>query len=153
MKKTVGLLMLCLLLFVGCAGKTAIPFAEGEMYAVAYLGYQDKEALTWYIEQYGLDADLPTYHISDGDYYLVVPRYADTSLALSRIDTETSECLFIYETANCTPFVVQCNVSDILPDAMIVLKHEAESARFTPEISLKDGTLTVGDKGRNITKE
>ena len=67
-------LLVCGSLLAGCApqpqaGKRDdIPFAEGQYYAVAYLGYQQINDLDYYVEHY-LDSDqLPIHYLSAGDY-------------------------------------------------------------------------------------
>ena len=53
-----------------------IPFAEGQQYAVAYLGFREINNWEYYQEQYHIELeDIPTYWVSDGDYYLVIPRH------------------------------------------------------------------------------
>ena len=51
------------------AGKCdAIPFEAGQLYAVAYLGYQTADGLDYYAQRY-LDSDkLPVHYVSDDDY-------------------------------------------------------------------------------------
>ena len=52
--------------------RDAIPFEAGQLYAVAYLGYQTADGLGYYAQRY-LDSDkLPVHYVSDGDYYLVM---------------------------------------------------------------------------------
>lgn len=129
-----------------------IPFQKGQLYAVAHLGYQKMTDLDSYAAQY-LDSDeLPVHYISDGDFYLVIPRYADMELALYRNDMESMEPILIYQDPDCGPFVLQCNVSDIFADATICLCHGEEEAEFSPFISLKDGSVDVGTRGLLLAK-
>ena len=142
----------------GNAGETVaskrdnIPFEEGQAYAVAHLGYLEIEDLDYYVERY-LDGDqLPTHYFSYGDYYLVIPRYSGMELSLYRNDITTSDATLVYEEPDCRSFIIQCNVSDIFPDATIQLRYEGTAVEFSPFISLKDGSVVVGEKGLNITK-
>ena len=160
MKKHIcwALLLLVCLLPAGCASETAdskqdaIPFTEGQYYAVAYLGYQEAEDLAFYAEQY-LDSDqLPTHYLSAGDYYLVIPRYDGMPLQLYRNDLETSEKILLYEDPNCGPFLLQCNVSDIFADASVCLTYEGETVEFSPFLSLKDGSVEIGAYGLDLTE-
>lgn len=151
-------LLVCLGLFTGCtpqpqaSKQDAIPFADGQYYAAAYLGYQQIDDLDYYTEQY-LDSDqLPVHYLSSGDYYLVIPRYSGMELTLCRRDMETSEAFVIYEDPDCRPFIIQCNVSDIFADAVIRLSYEGETVEFSPFISLKDGSVEIGDQGLDLTK-
>lgn len=162
MKKSasfVALLSLCLGLLAGCAVQSQaskrnnIPFTEGQSYAVAYLGYQQMEDLDYYVGQY-LDSDqIPVHYLSNGDYYLVIPRYTDTKLALYRNDLETLEPILLYEDPDCRPFVLQCNASDIFADATVQLTCGDETTAFSPFISLKDGSVEIGEQGLNLTRD
>ncbi len=157
-------MLLCLLL-AGCAApsgaeespspsgvRQAIPYSEGQLYAAAYLGYLAPEDLDFYVQTYLDGVRPPVHHLSAGEYYLIIPRYEGMALSLSRalIDAEQPELL--YEDPSCSPFVVQCNASDIFADAVIRLTWEGETAEFSPFLSLKDGSVQVGDRGLDLTK-
>lgn len=162
MKKVLFLVLLsvCLSLFAGCALQKqepakldAIPFAEGQYYAAAYLGYQQIDDLDYYVEKY-LDCDQVSIHyLSDGDYYLVIPRYAGMELSLFQNDMMTAQSALVYEDPDCRHFIVQCNVSDIFADATIRLTYEGETMEFSPFISLMDGSVDIGEHGLDLTKD
>lgn len=174
MKKTTirMIALLCLLTLAGCGGRPgadpavsgptvsdppaeaagAVPFQEGQLYAAAYLGYEEIGDLAYYAETYLDSGELPIYYISRGDFYLIVPRYEDTALRLCRRDVETMETELVCEDPQCSPFILQCNVSDIFPDAVISLTHGEDTAEFSPYISLEDGSVQVGERGADITK-
>lgn len=144
-------------LLVGCSAQPqssrqeAIPFTEGQLYAAAYLGYQQIEDLDYYVQQY-LDSDqLPVHYLSSGDYYLIIPRYSGMELSLYRNDFDTSEPILIYQDPDCQPFLLQCNASDIFADATIRLTWEDETVEFSPFLSLKDGSVEIGDRGLDLT--
>ena len=154
----------CLALLSGCAG-TSVPgdqpgpewhnisFADGQFYAVAHLGYQEMDSLDLYVKEY-LDSDqIPVHYFSPGDFYLVIPRYAEMGLALYQNDLTTSDSVLVYEDPNCRPFILQCNVSDIFSDATIRLSYQGSTVEFSPFISLKDGSVEVGEAGLDITME
>ena len=154
MKKLLAAVTLSgLLVFSGCAQeRAAIPFEAGQLYAAAYLGYQTMDGLDYYAERY-LDGDqLPVHYVSDGDYYLVIPRYDGMSLSLYVNDLETSLGTLRFQDPDCGPFIIQCNVSDIFTDVTVHLEHNGETAEFSPFISLKDGTLTLGEGGLDLTR-
>ncbi|MGM9662371.1 MAG: hypothetical protein ACI3WR_04695 [Oscillospiraceae bacterium] len=171
MKKLIALAaaLCCLLALAGCGGDPgtdapetqeppqvskldAIPFREDQLYAVAFLGYQEIEDLAFYAESYLDDQDPPIHYLSDGEYYLVIPRYTDMSLRLYKGDMETMEQTLIYEEAACRPFIIQCNVSDIFPDASVSLTRGSETVEFSPYLSLKDGSVQVGERGLDLTR-
>ena len=152
--------LLCSLTLAGCGDSPepklskldSIPFREDQLYAAAYLGYDKIEDLSFYLENYLDEEALPIHYLSKGDYYLVIPRYADMTVRLYKNDMETQDRSLLYEDMECEPFIIQCNVSDIFPDATISLSHQTETVEFTPCISLEDGNVEVGDRGLNITK-
>lgn len=131
------------------AGTAGIPFQEGQLYAVAYLGYEEIDDLAYYTETYLDGGDLPVHYLSKGDYYLVIPRYEDMALRLYRSDMETQ---LVYEDPACRPFILQCNASDIFADAVVSLTYGEETAAFSPHISLMDGSVQVGERGLDITQ-
>ena len=151
-------LLLCLFLLGGCGGveevskRDNIPFQEGQLYAAAYLGYQQIDDLDYYLERYLDDGELPVHYLSGGDFYLVIPRYDGMALALSRSDIETLQSTLIYEDPDCCPFLLQCNASDIFADAVIRLTYQDESVEFSPFLSLKDGSVDIGAGGLDLTK-
>ena len=132
--------------------RDAIPFEEGQLYAAAYLGYQTIDDLSYYAERYLDSGDVPIHYVSDGDYYLVIPRYDGTSLSLYVEDIETSASTLRFYDPDCGTFIVQCNVSDIFTDITARFSYNGEAAEFSPFISLKDGTLMIGERGLNLTK-
>lgn len=130
----------------------AIPFTDGQSYAVVHLGYQQIEDLDYYVQQYLDSEDIPIHYLSSGDYYLVIPRYSGMELSLYKNDLETSEPALFYHNPSCEPFIIQCNVSDIFPDATIQLIYQGTTVEFSPFISLKDGSLEIGEHGLNLTR-
>ena len=85
-----------------------------------------------YVRTYLEEPALPVHHLSDGDYYLVIHRYSGMSLSLYRNDMESGQSTLLYEDPDCGPFLLQCNVSDIFPDATIRLTYEGVSVRVLP---------------------
>ncbi|MBQ9766075.1 MAG: hypothetical protein IJW18_07745 [Lachnospiraceae bacterium] len=130
-----------------------IPYVDDlQLYAVAYVGYMEIEDLDFYKDKYIGDKEIPTHVFSDGEYYLIIPRYDDMHLSLYRNDMETMGKTLIYECEACGPFVIKCNISDIFPDVMVGLTYKGETVEFSPYISLKDGSVVVGDRGLNLTR-
>lgn len=165
-KHTVWLLtLLCLLALAGCGGQAeppasdpagddtaSIPFQEGQLYAAAYLGYQEIEDLAYYTDTYLDGAEPPVYYLSGGEFYLIIPRYEDTALRLYKRDLDGLAPELRCEDPQCRPFIVQCNSSDIFADALISLIHGEETVEFSPCISLENGSVLVGERGLDITR-
>ena len=133
--------------------KGNIPFTENQWYAVAYLGYGCIENIDYYLENYLDDDNTPTYFFSGGEYYLIIPRYEDMKVRLYRNDLETMGKSLVQECDEGKPFIVQCNISDIFPDVTVELAYQGETVEFSPYISLKDGSIQMGDRGVDITRQ
>ncbi|SFQ08330.1 hypothetical protein SAMN05216343_12312 [Oscillibacter sp. PC13] len=153
-------------LLTGCSGAAAeqappaqnvskiesIPFSEGQLYAAVYLGYQEMQDLSYYVEQYLDSGDLPIHYFSDGEYYLIIPRYSDMELKLYQNDIQTGDSTLMFEDPACRPFLIQCNVSDIFLDVSVCLTWREETVSFSPYISLEDGGVEVGDRGLDLVR-
>ena len=129
----------------------AADFAPDQLYGVAFLGWQDQTALESYRDLADPDT-LPVYHISAGECYLILPRYADMALRLYADDPVAGTRTLVVEDPACGPFVLECNVSDLYPDAVVELSREGQSVSFSPWHSLKDGTLQLGEEGLDLTR-
>lgn len=131
---------------------SAIPFADGQLYAVAYAGFDEPEALDTWIETY-LNGERPeTVEISDGEYYLVIPRNPGTILRVLKEDFDTGEKSVAYEDPDGKPIILHCNASDIFFDADVELTDAAGTVSFTPYISPRDGAIEIGEHGLLLTK-
>lgn len=128
-----------------------IPFEDGQYYAVAYLGYENMDALTAYSQEYLGGAEVPVLQISGGEYYLVIPRYEGMELEIYANELEPQQSTLFYESENATPFVLQCNISDIFPNSTIRFSYEGMNIEFSPYQSLMDGSLQIGTCGVDIT--
>jgi len=53
---------------------STLPYTDGQLYAAAYLGYQAPTDLDFFRQTYFGGRELPVHHISDGDFYLIIPR-------------------------------------------------------------------------------
>jgi len=149
------IILLTLFFIVGCSTDPTsvsskqdnIPFEDHHLYAVAYLGYLEMTDFDLYAEKYLDYTQLPIHHFSQGEYYLIIPRYSDMHLEFYKEDIATFVSTLIYEEANCKPFIIQCNISDIFPDATIKLTHNETTVEFSPYVSLENGSVKIGEKG------
>ena len=158
-RKTIraALALLCLVL-AACGQPAAeadapyenIDFQEGQLYAAAYLGWEEMEDLDFYRETYLRGADVPVHYVSPGEFYLIIPRDPDTAVKLYRNDISGAEPALLYEAEACAPFAVQCNISDIFSDVTVELTCGGETVSFSPYISLKDGSVQVGERGLEL---
>ena len=161
MKRGIALILalLCAVALVACGNESGgkmyekIPFEEGQLYAVAYLGYEEMTDGAYFVDTYLKGEKPPVHYVSGGEYYLIIPRYEGMKLELSRNSIlSIGETLF-YEETDFRPFIVQCNISDIFPDVNIRITYNSESVDFSPYISLKDGSVVVGERGLELVKE
>ncbi|MBP3577255.1 MAG: hypothetical protein J6K15_04010 [Lachnospiraceae bacterium] len=129
-----------------------IPFEENQMYAVAYLGYGYIENMDYYLENYLDEENVPHYYFSGDEFYLIIPRYEEMEIRLYRNDLATMGKTLEQECEAGRPFTLQCNVSDIFQDVTVELTYNGETVEFSPYISLKDGSVQVGERGINITR-
>lgn len=84
--------------------------------------------------------------------YLVVPKYKNASVALKELEISNegklkeveNDYLDYYACAGNT-FICQ-NISEIAPNAKIIIRYHDDIVEFSPSISLKDGSLIVPDE-------
>lgn len=131
---------------------STLPYTDGQLYAAAYLGYQAPTDLDFFQQTYFGGRELPVHHISDGDFYLIIPRDPNATVRLYKNDMVTDSKTLFYEQTNADAFVIGCNVSDIFPDVTVSITSGGETVDFSPYISLKDGSVQVGARGLNITR-
>ena len=129
-----------------------LPYTEGQLYAAAWLGWQDTGDLSRYADLCPGIEEAPVLHLSDGEYWLILPRYPGTALEVSQLDINTSEARLVYSDPDCEALILQCNISDIFPDAEIRLRCEEGEAEFSPYISLRDGSVVLGPEGLDLTR-
>lgn len=80
------------------------------------------------------------------------PRDSSATVRLYKNDMETDAKTLFYEQTNGDAFVIGCNVSDIFPDVTVSITSGGETVDFSPFISLKDGSVQVGERGLDITR-
>ena len=132
---------------------STLPYEDGQLYAAAYLGYQAPTDLDFFQQTYFGGRELPVHHISDGDFYLIIPRDPNATVRLYKNDMVTDSKTLFYEQTNGDAFVIGCNVSDIFPDVTVeITASDGEKVSFSPFISLEDGSVEVGERGLNITR-
>lgn len=130
-----------------------INFRDTDMFALAYLGYRDSSSITYYEEKYLNTDNIDTIDISSEEHYLIIPREPNMKVEVYKESMEADpELIKKFDVAK--PFIVCCNISDIFPDCKIVITSSDgnKSIEFSPYISLKDGSVQIGDNGIDITK-
>ncbi len=160
MKKSVFAVILFILslVFVGCSHKNekTIPFESHHVYAVAYLGYDMNGSgipdYSHYAENYLESEKVESHHVTGGEYYLIIPRYDGMRMKLYKNSIDSDTPALIFEKDKAEPFIVCCNISDIFSDVTVEFTYKDETVSFSPYISLKDGSVMVGERGLDLTK-
>lgn len=158
MKRIQVVMLTFLMLLTGCGRShpapaeslPAPPFQGEQLYALAFLGWQADDIPSELAGYLG-DQIPDRFTLSQGETYLVIPRYPNMSMTLVKHSIDGSPDQILYEAQDCRPFLIQCNVSDIFPDATICLDYQGDTTQFTPFLSLKDGSVQAGDRGLDLT--
>ena len=50
------------------------------------------------------------------------------------------------------PFILNCNISDIIPNTILEIEYNNKKYEYSPSISLKEGSISVLDYGWEIKK-
>ena len=120
------------------------------MIGVALLDNKDE-----HINYIGTNEKLEYYELEGQDIYLVIPKYKDSTINVyeARLDDNGNlvKNSLLFTTYN--PFVIKCNVSDIIPSIILEVSYNDKVIEYSPSLSLKDGSLFVTDDVLNITKD
>ena len=120
--------------------------------AVAYLNFEtgetDLSAVTAALrETYSFLSDAVCVNADGEDIYLIVPTDSDAQLSVYRCELDdTGEMVVesdpLADVSGGAIVVLQCNVSDIIPNALVrITDSSGEVFEFTPYLSLRDGRL------------
>lgn len=125
---------------------------EDTLCAIYYLGYSKEEAkenATKLFNTYSMNLSFDSKEEieradADGDdWYLILPKYLDTQVIVSKVELNNSGELVPTEDILTTskPILLQCNPSDIVPSSQVTVTNNTDSITFSPSISLKDGDI------------
>ena len=70
-----------------------LPYTEGQLYAAAWLGWQGTGDLSRYADLCPGIEEAPVLHLSDGEYWLILPRYPGTALEVRMSSWRTSSAV------------------------------------------------------------
>lgn len=81
------------------------------------------------------------------EYYLIIPKYQDAKITISRVELDEVGTLQTKETLIETdkPVFLCCNTSDIIPSTLVSIVSKEGSAEFSPFISLENGKVATED--------
>ena len=98
--------------------------------------------------------DFEIYETNGDELYFIMPIYKNVSINVyTAIMEETDIVKDKLITSTNKPFILKCNVSDIIPNIIIEIKQNNKVYEYSPSISLKDGSLYVNEYVMDITKE
>ena len=129
---------------------------NGDLCAVAFLGYTGMASAETWNEVFPFLADIPQArritHTGD-ELYLIVPAGEDVTVRVYEYIFDwssgngPSQGQLLAESTG-DPILLSCNVSDIVSNTILVLEApDGRTLTYSPRISLKDGTLSVPDTG------
>ena len=92
------------------------------------------------------------HEINGQEYYLLIPKFKNATISLKEL--EISDGGELKEKPNYTlekmsltgPTVICQNISEIAPNAKIVLRYKDDIFEFSPSLSLKDGSVMLPDE-------
>ena len=129
--------------------------------AVAYLGNADEvESLlqnSSAAKDYpfiGEFADVQRISAEGEDVYCIVPaHYNDTYVTVTALSMDSSGNLVTGKTLYSgwgEPIILRCNISDIMPNVLVTITNGNSTYRFSPYISLRDGSLAFQTEHPNL---
>lgn len=132
-----------------------INFKDNQLLAVAYL--KDISEITSTYNNIVNNVNVIDYEDNELDgeeLYLIIPRYEmDINIYTAILDENTAKLIkdkLLKQTDK--PFVIKCNVSDIMSNIIIEFNYKNNSYEYSPSLSLKDGKLNSNDRILDITK-
>ncbi len=177
MNKKNQLFIITILLFVlvSCNSQNTnnaasyVQWHDGDLVAVALLGYhQDTtnarftQTYKYYQDTYKLNKDITFVNLEGDEYYLVIPRDNNTKVEVREYSydifangLEEDSGKLLKEFENGEPFILKCNISDVLPNVILIINNnEGKEIAYSPSISGMDGSLVVLGLGgvNDITK-
>ena len=118
-----------------------------------FSNYEDPRLLLSLEYGYGEGSKSP--YLNGQECYLVVPKYKNASIILKALELSEGGELKEVENGymdNCAcagPTLVCQNISEIAPNAKIIIRYRDELLEFSPSISQKDGSVILPDEVYN----
>lgn len=128
---------------------------DEQVLAIFYVGGIEEAYDYSIIEKYYTKSDIndfETIELEGEERYLVVPRYNNkvTISSLTMTNDGGTATRVVKEITE--PFFLNCNVSDIFSNAEINLKYNDKEYKYSPYISLKDGSVVTEEFVLLVTK-
>lgn len=103
--------------------------------------------------KYGIK-DIQTYEYNGDELYLIVPIYKNVSVNVYSAVMEEADIAkdkLLYSSSK--PFVLKCNISDIIPNTIVDIKQNNKIYNYSPSLNLKDGGVHTNEYVVDITKD
>lgn len=96
--------------------------------------------------------DFMLYEANGEELYFIVPIQKNVTLNIYSAVMEEADIVKDKLIASTNkPFILKCNVSDIIPNIIIEIKQNNKVYEYSPYISLKDGSLYVNEYVMDIS--
>lgn len=126
---------------------------ETDLASLFFLGYgkEEKEKnLSTFLEKYhwSMDTIEEVREQEDGEWYLILPKCAQTEISIERVKLNDNGELEVVDTLANTDksILLCCNCSDIVPSTKVTITYGEEKTDFSPSISLQDGSVNQADR-------
>lgn len=96
--------------------------------------------------------DFMLYEANGEEMYFIVPIQKNVSMNIYSAVMEEADIVKdkLIATTN-KPFILKCNISDIIPNIIIEIRQNNKVYEYSPSISLKDGSLYVNEHVMDIS--
>ena len=117
-----------------------------KLIAVATVDSEDEVKEKYFNENFLL------YETNGEELYFIVPIQKNVTMNIYSAVMEEADIVKDKLIASTNkPFILKCNVSDIIPNIIIEIKQNNKVYEYSPSISLKDGSLYVNEHVMDIS--
>lgn len=129
------------------AEKLGIDKDTDKLIAVATIDSEDE------VKEKYFNEDFMLYETNGEELYFIVPIQKNVTMNIYSAVMEEADIVKdkLIATTN-KPFILKCNISDIIPNIIIEIKQNNKVYEYSPYISPKDGSLYVNEYVLNIDK-
>ena len=133
---------------------STLPYTDGQLYAAAYLGYQAPTDLDFFQQTYFGGRELPVHHISDGDFYLIIPRDPNATVRLYKNDMVTDFLMNDKCSAGTGRFLeVMANTLSLTPQDLCELASKGSGTSISSMCTVFAESEVISLIGRGESRE